>query len=82
MSFVIGQRWLSHADPQLGLGIVTDSDPRRVTVMFPAVEEERTYAVANAPLSRITCEIFSICRSVVLLRTEYRLMRASPGSMT
>jgi len=53
MSFIIGQRWLSHADPQLGLGIVTESDPRRVTVMFPAVEEERTYAVANAPLSRI-----------------------------
>ncbi len=54
MSFIIGQRWLSHADPQLGLGIITDADPRRVTVMFPAVEEERTYAVANAPLSRIT----------------------------
>ncbi len=53
MSFIIGQRWLSHADPQLGLGIVTESDPRRVTVMFPAVDEERTYAVASAPLSRI-----------------------------
>jgi ATP-dependent helicase HepA len=54
MSFVIGQRWISHADPQLGLGIVTATDTRRVTIMFPAVGEERTYAAANAPLSRIT----------------------------
>jgi len=28
------------------------------------------------------CEIFSICKSVVLLRTEYRLTRASPVSIT
>src|SRR5690606_1885516 len=54
MNFVVGQRWLSHADPQLGLGIVTAADPRRVTLLFPAADEERTYAVASAPLSRIT----------------------------
>jgi ATP-dependent helicase HepA len=53
MTFVVGQRWLSHADAQLGLGIVTEADPRRVTVFFPAVEEHRTYATNNAPLSRI-----------------------------
>src|SRR5690606_22556733 len=54
MNFVVGQRWLSHADPQLGLGIVTAADPRRVTLLFPAADEERTYATASAPLSRIT----------------------------
>jgi len=53
MSFVIGQRWLSHADPQLGLGIVVAVETRRVTVEFPAAEEQRTYALDNAPLSRI-----------------------------
>ena len=53
MSFVIGQRWLSHADPQLGLGIVIAVETRRVTVAFPAVEEERTYSLDNAPLSRV-----------------------------
>ncbi|MEO1078019.1 MAG: RNA polymerase-associated protein RapA [Pseudomonadota bacterium] len=53
MSFAIGQRWLSHADSELGLGIVVDEDPRRVTLHFPAVAEDRTYAVANAPLTRL-----------------------------
>ena len=53
MKFSIGQRWLSHADSELGLGIVVDHDTRRVTLHFPAVAEDRTYAVANAPLTRL-----------------------------
>ncbi|PSF05148.1 RNA polymerase-associated protein RapA [Marinobacter fuscus] len=51
--FVIGQRWVSHSDTSLGLGIVTDISGRRVTLGFPAADEERTYAIDNAPLSRI-----------------------------
>ncbi len=53
MDYIIGQRWVSHADAQLGLGIVVDIDGRRVTLAFPAVEEERTYATDNAPLTRL-----------------------------
>src|SRR5690554_1196891 len=49
----IGQRWVSHSDTALGLGIVTDVSGRRVTLGFPAADEERTYAIDNAPLSRI-----------------------------
>ena len=55
--FVIGQRWVSHSDTSLGLGIVTDLSGRRVTLGFPAAEEERTYAIDNAPLSRIMYQI-------------------------
>ncbi len=54
MNCVVGQRWLCHADPELGLGIVTAADARRVTLHFPAVGEDRTYATHNAPLSRVT----------------------------
>jgi len=53
MDYIIGQRWVSHADAQLGLGIVVDLDGRRVTLAFPAVGEERTYATENAPLTRL-----------------------------
>lgn len=53
MDYIIGQRWVSHADAQLGLGIVVDVEPRRVTLAFPAVDEERTYATENAPLTRL-----------------------------
>ncbi len=53
MDYIIGQRWVSHADTQLGLGIIAELDGRRVTVSFPAVGEERTYATDNAPLTRL-----------------------------
>jgi len=53
MDYIIGQRWVSHADAKLGLGIVVDIDGRRITLAFPAVEEERTYAIENAPLTRL-----------------------------
>lgn len=51
--FVIGQRWVSHSDSGLGLGIVTDVSGRRVTLDFPAIDEERTYAIDSAPLARV-----------------------------
>lgn len=57
MSYAIGQRWLSHADSELGLGIVVEEDTRRVTVHFPAIEEERTYATSNAPLTRLRLRV-------------------------
>ena len=52
-TFFPGQRWVSHADSTLGLGIVTQADERRVTLHFPAVEEERVYATDRAPLTRL-----------------------------
>ncbi|MCB1616977.1 MAG: RNA polymerase-associated protein RapA [Pseudomonadales bacterium] len=51
--FAIGQRWLSETETELGLGIIQSTDYRLVTLFFPAVEEERTYAKEGAPLSRI-----------------------------
>lgn len=53
MTFIIGQRWISNSESQLGLGIITDLNGRQVSISFPAAEEERIYATDNAPLSRI-----------------------------
>ncbi len=53
IQFVPGQRWVSNTESELGLGIVVDTANRRVTVSFPAVGERRTYALDNAPLSRV-----------------------------
>ena len=53
MEFVIGQRWASQGEKNLGLGIVTQVDFRRVTIHFPAACETRTFASEAAPLSRI-----------------------------
>jgi ATP-dependent helicase HepA len=57
VEYIVGQRWVSHADAQLGLGIIAELEGRRVTVSFPAVGEERTYATENAPLTRLRFKV-------------------------
>lgn len=53
MTFIIGQRWISNTESQLGLGIITGINGRHISISFPAAGEERLYASDNAPLSRI-----------------------------
>ncbi len=56
-SFQPGQRWVSNTEAELGLGIVLEIANRRVEFSFPAAGERRTYAVDNAPLSRVRYEV-------------------------
>ncbi|MCP4982967.1 MAG: RNA polymerase-associated protein RapA [Gammaproteobacteria bacterium] len=51
--FVIGQRWISAAELQLGLGMVIEIEHRTVSIVFPASGETRIYARADAPLTRV-----------------------------
>lgn len=51
--FVPGQRWLSETQTELGLGLVTAIEGRRVSIFFPATGETRIYAWENSPLSRV-----------------------------
>ena len=53
LQFYPGQRWISTTEIDLGLGIITHADPRRVEVLFPASDEARTYNRNSAPLSRV-----------------------------
>jgi len=53
MEFVLGQRWISQTETELGLGIVVDVEGRNVTLRFPVAEEDRVYARANSPLARV-----------------------------
>ena len=52
-TFVPGQRWISETEPELGLGIVLAVENNRVTILFIASSERRTYAVDNSPLTRV-----------------------------
>lgn len=52
-TFVPGQRWISETEPELGLGIVLTAESHRVTLLFIAGGERRTYAIQNAPLTRV-----------------------------
>jgi len=50
---VPGQRWTSDTEPELGLGTILGIEGRTVNLLFLAVAERRTYAMANMPLSRV-----------------------------
>ncbi|QSA95913.1 RNA polymerase-associated protein RapA [Methylococcus sp. EFPC2] len=52
-NFAPGQRWISETEPELGLGTLIEAAHNRLTVLFIASSERRTYAADNAPLTRV-----------------------------
>lgn len=52
-NFFPDQRWTSEGEPELGVGIVTETCKGRVKVHFPISGETRLYATENAPLRRV-----------------------------
>ncbi|ORU93462.1 MAG: RNA polymerase-binding ATPase [Cycloclasticus sp. symbiont of Poecilosclerida sp. N] len=62
--FQAGQRWVSHSESELGLGVVESLEGRHITVFFPAVKETRVYALDNAPLSRVVYSVGDSVRHV------------------
>jgi ATP-dependent helicase HepA len=51
--FIPGQRCISDAESQMGLGTILKVDARTVTVVYIASGDTRTYARENAPLTRV-----------------------------
>ncbi len=56
-SYVIGQRFVSEAEPELGLGIVSEVDGYRVSLNFPASGEQRIYAAGASALKRVVLRV-------------------------
>lgn len=56
-----GQRWLSEAEPELGLGIILEltppDNPKMVQLSFPASGESRNYGIKTAPLKRMVFRV-------------------------
>ncbi len=53
IDFAPGQRWISEAENDLGLGTILTLDHRLITVLYPSCGETRAYARHNHPLHRI-----------------------------
>ena len=51
--FIPGQRCISDAELQMGLGTILTVEERTLTVLFMATGETRTYAKLTAPLTRV-----------------------------
>ncbi|MDH3000868.1 RNA polymerase-binding ATPase [Chelonobacter oris] len=62
-AFAIGQRWVSESENGLGLGVVIGVDQRTVALLFPAADEQRVYAFASAPLTRVVFGIGDVVKS-------------------
>ena len=57
MTFYLGQRWISDAESELGLGTIVAIDTRMLTLLFPASGEQRLYSVTEAPITRVRFNI-------------------------
>jgi ATP-dependent helicase HepA len=51
--FIMGQRWISESEPELGLGVIVEVEAKTVTCFFPASKVDRKYGAQTAPLRRI-----------------------------
>lgn len=51
--FFPNQRYTSDGEPELGIGILTDTSKGKVQMFFPLSDEKRLYATESAPLRRV-----------------------------
>ena len=70
--YIPGQRVISDAELQNGLGTVMSVDGRTLEVHYEASGETRTYAEQTAPLTRV---VFAVGDSV--MRQDGRAIRVS-----
>ena len=52
-TFSPGQRWISDAETDLGLGTILKVESRLITIVYMASGETRTYSIETAPLTRV-----------------------------
>ncbi len=57
MTFSLGQRWISDAESELGLGTIVAIDNRMLTLLFSASGEQRLYSREEAPITRVLYNI-------------------------
>jgi len=48
-----GQRWMSEAEPELGMGILVFYDKRSIKIEFPGGDCTRQYSMGAAPIRRV-----------------------------
>ena len=56
-TYVVGQRFVSEAEPELGLGLVEGVEGRHIVLRFPASATVRRYASASAPIKRVVYRV-------------------------
>lgn len=52
-NFVVGQRWMSETEPELGLGLLVEIQSKSLSFSFPQAQEIRTYGKTHPPVKRV-----------------------------
>ncbi|MGR9087096.1 MAG: RNA polymerase-associated protein RapA [Gammaproteobacteria bacterium] len=63
-NFIPGQRWISHTESELGLGLILEVSNNRVVVLFLASNQKRVYAGDNSPLARVRFSVGDVIESI------------------
>jgi len=80
--FIPGQRCISDAELQMGLGTVIKVDERTLTVLFMATGETRIYAKQTAPLTRVLFSVGDSIRSHEDIKITVKAVTQSHGLVT
>ena len=70
MTFSLGQRWISDAESELGLGTIVAIEGRMLTLLFAASGEQRLYSIEEAPITRVRYNI----GDEILSHDEWKLL--------
>ena len=68
--FKPGQKWISSAEPELGIGQIVSVEHRLVTMKFDLIGEIRSYARRQAPLTRVKFNVGDTIRTASNLELE------------
>lgn len=80
--FIPGQRWISNTESELGLGLILEVEANRVTVLFLATGDKRTYARDNAPLTRVQFAVGDSIESTEYLKITVQQIQLHEGLCT
>ncbi|MCP4024093.1 MAG: DEAD/DEAH box helicase family protein [Desulfobacteraceae bacterium] len=75
----IGQRWISEAEPELGLGILVDISKRTLCIDFVSSQCQRTYSMGAAPIKRMVFKPGDVIESKDKTTIEVKSVRDKEG---
>ena len=80
--FIPGQRCISDAELQMGLGTILKVEHRTVSVVFVASGETRTYAKQSAPLTRVAFAVGDSVRTQAGISVNVTSISEDAGLLT
>jgi len=80
--FIPGQRWISNTESELGLGLILEAVYNRVTVLYLATGDKRTYARENAPLTRVLFSEGDVIESADYTKITVQQIQQHEGLLT